>query len=643
MVKKISSALLIIGVLSAIAYFWQTYKHGKGSAPRREQVQIAVATLAAGEYHILALTGDGKLFGWGSNAKMQLGLIGGSSDTDTHAPVSHNRWRIDSVPVPNQLPSQKNWRSIFSGTNAFYAVDAAGRAWRHPFVENIYGFPQDVKDWLEKRYVQYQLFDPSIRWRTIKQTWLISAGIDTNGTLRVWDESALQPSTEYSSPDGPPVNFFTVSPENEWLDFCLNGSTIYAVAADGSLWKHEGRIAFPKTSARSPEHAADAVAPASTLALTRQNFQAQYRRVVCRENSEHVLMIDRENRLWGFGRNSFGELGDGDGDEFTPTAAVPEGQVKQLTKQRWADVAIGPAFTFGIAVDGSLWGWGSGSRGQLGIGKDEYRDVPTLIDNKYTWVAVAASYLGGAALNNRGEIFTWGQNKGGILGDGGVASRRLAPARVFGTQAWGVNLKKSDGPGSRKQDGESLKEKIGRLLAEEISRSGIGCMRDLFEFPFSTRENKAQGKIDKHCDRCKDLYNAGLLSETVEEYTDQQGQKAYDIRYELTALGRSVFLSNAGEGSTNQSGKICFGSVRLYRIDEIHAPISINGETIYGVTYTMEMVAPNPFIFDPRSKILGVETLHPGSPALYAPRKTSVVLKGDSGYVDDSFQYGTSR
>lgn len=438
--KKLILALLIIGGLGAAFKLWK-YLSKPHEAPFSSQlVENITATkgvLSAGRYHVMALTTDGEMFGWGSNSNMALGLfvVKPRSYEGDYEDEYDLMQRVESVLIPTRLPSQNDWRYIFSGPSATYAISQDGLGWWHPFIENISGAHRDVMKYLNKYYSKHQLLDSSIHWRAIKQSWKISAGIDTDGSLRMWDEQTLKPSDAYPGLDGRPVSFISASPQRKWLDFCLDGVSIWAVAEDGSLWKHEGPIIFQNNSSQFSSDAAG-VGP-SIIPLTKVDIPVRFRRVECRENATHVLMIDTKNNLWGFGRNEFGELGDGDGDGFTPNIEVPEAKIKRLTDKHWADVAIGPSVTLGIAIDGSLWGWGSSSNSQLGIGKPEYRDIPTLIDNNHTWIAVAATYLGGMALTNQGVIFTWGNNDKGLLGDGGATKLGLVPTRVIGSQIWG--------------------------------------------------------------------------------------------------------------------------------------------------------------------------------------------------------------
>ncbi len=85
-------------------------------------------------------------------------------------------------------------------------------------------------------------------------------------------------------------------------------------------------------------------------------------------------------------------------------------------------VAAGSSFTIAIATSGNLYSWGEGVSGQLGAGEDEtirlsprrfnsnmIRGIPSKIDAGSEHVVL---------LTDTGNIYTWGSNSYGQLGDG---------------------------------------------------------------------------------------------------------------------------------------------------------------------------------------------------------------------------------
>ena len=72
--------------------------------------------------------------------------------------------------------------------------------------------------------------------------------------------------------------------------------------------------------------------------------------------------IKPNGTIWGWGsNNAFGQLGDGtETDIWVPTQIT--------TSTDWQQVICGPYATFALKSNGTLWGTGNNTYGQLGIG-----------------------------------------------------------------------------------------------------------------------------------------------------------------------------------------------------------------------------------------------------------------------------------
>jgi alpha-tubulin suppressor-like RCC1 family protein len=126
------------------------------------------------------------------------------------------------------------------------------------------------------------------------------------------------------------------------------------------------------------------------------------------------------------GQNLFGQLG---------TSTPP--QVSSLDNTV-TDVAAGDYTSFAVKNDGSLWVWGSnqyGARGDGSTGGNIESPVQVPIPNRLTTPSrrgkhsVAAGAGVYAAIDTDGQVWTWGVNWNGRLGDG-TTSSRYTPARV---------------------------------------------------------------------------------------------------------------------------------------------------------------------------------------------------------------------
>lgn len=140
----------------------------------------------------------------------------------------------------------------------------------------------------------------------------------------------------------------------------------------------------------------------------------------------HGLALVSDGTVWGWGRNDYGQLGDGTGVGKTGTTRVSGLERVKL---------IGSGIRSGYAVkeDGTLWAWGQNGDGQLGDGTTIERLLPvqiTGITGNIIGLSNGLSYHA-LALTDDGKVWAWGNNDGGGLGDGTTIDR-TTPFQVPG-------------------------------------------------------------------------------------------------------------------------------------------------------------------------------------------------------------------
>src|SRR5437588_1067427 len=127
-----------------------------------------------------------------------------------------------------------------------------------------------------------------------------------------------------------------------------------------------------------------------------------------------------------WGDNTYGELGDGTlgGTRNTPV------QVNGLSGV--TAMAAGWYHSVALKSDGTVWAWGSNLDGQLGNGTTTLDSTtPVQVSGLSGVTAIAASFRHSLALKSDGTMWGWGDNTYGDLGDGTTFTRN-SPVQVSG-------------------------------------------------------------------------------------------------------------------------------------------------------------------------------------------------------------------
>jgi hypothetical protein len=204
----------------------------------------------------------------------------------------------------------------------------------------------------------------------------------------------------------------------------------------------------------------------------------------------HTCAIKQDGSLWCWGRNDYGQLGDGTNtDKTTPV---------QITSEV-SSVALGGDHTCAVKTDGSLWCWGNNDFGQLGDGTNTSRTTPVQITSGVSSVALGLHHT--CAVKTDGSLWCWGVNWYGQLGDGtntdkttpvqitsGVSSVALGRGHTCAVKTdgslwcWGVNASGQLG------DGGGWKNTPVYIMNLGSGGGGAPSIRD--ESSFGNREQK---------------------------------------------------------------------------------------------------------------------------------------------------------
>ncbi|MDP1802494.1 MAG: T9SS type A sorting domain-containing protein [Bacteroidota bacterium] len=253
------------------------------------------------------------------------------------------------------------------------------------------------------------------------QCWKLSAGkenctfaIRTDSTLWVWGNNTYGQfgnggTTSQSTP-------LKIGTENKWQSIAVGGVQSVAVKTDGTLWAWGGN----GNGELGDGTYINRDSPIQIGSATNWKSVAA--------GEAHSLALKTDGTLWAWGYGADGQLGTG---IFTaPTINTP---TMVGTSNNWQSIAAGRFYTFAIKTNGTLWGWGSNTSGQLGDGTtSNINDTPIQTGTDTDWQSVACAWGTTFAIKMDGTLWGWGQ---GYIGNGSITSE-LSPVQIGTANNW---------------------------------------------------------------------------------------------------------------------------------------------------------------------------------------------------------------
>jgi len=135
-----------------------------------------------------------------------------------------------------------------------------------------------------------------------------------------------------------------------------------------------------------------------------------------------LFALDNRGKLFGF---------------YSGTAWFPSPTFAEIPvpagATAWTSVCAGAFHVLALADDGNLYGWGQNGSGQLGQASFVYTNTPQKIAlpaGKTGWSAISAGGVHSMATTTDGQLYVWGYDGYGQLGLGDTHPNRYAPTAV---------------------------------------------------------------------------------------------------------------------------------------------------------------------------------------------------------------------
>ncbi|KAG3262427.1 HECT and RLD domain containing E3 ubiquitin protein ligase 2, transcript variant X1 [Ictidomys tridecemlineatus] len=339
----------------------------------------------------LSAGGSGTIYGWGHNHRGQLGGIEGAKV---------------KVPTPCEALATLRPVQLIGGEQTLFAVTADGKLYA-----TGYGAGGRLGIGGTESVSTPTLLE-SIQHVFIKKVAVNSGGkhclaLSSEGEVYSWGEAedGKLGHGNRSPCDRPRV--IESLRGIEVVDVAAGGAHSACVTAAGDLYTW-GKGRYGRLGHSDSE---DQLKPKLVEAL-------QGHRVVdiaCGSGDAQTLSLTDDDTVWSWGDGDYGKLGRGGSDG----CKVPM-KIDSLTGLGVIKVECGSQFSVALTKSGAVYTWGKGDYHRLGHGSDDHvrrpRQVQGLQGKKV--IAIATGSLHCVCCTEDGEVYTWGDNDEGQLGDG---------------------------------------------------------------------------------------------------------------------------------------------------------------------------------------------------------------------------------
>ena len=381
-----------------------------------------ISFIAAGTLHSIAISKAGEVYVWGNNTSGQLGLgntqetlaptkvpelsgmVSAAADSSHTILVSDSREVYTAGSNGDGRLGRSDAGLTFQKASGAGVVSASAGGWHSLIVQG----DGAVGGWGGNSYGQ---LGDSTTQNASTVSW---------NTQYYWQNLQLRADKEYRFIIGKPSlerDWSCELPDGEYT-FRLSGAGVTArlLNTDQSpisptfqtsyTCPLEGSAYFLRVSATTPQ----------IYSLKIQTSAASLDFADIAAGKGHGLAVEADGKVWSWGENTYGQLGLASENSATPMCmdAFPNKILR-----------VGAGDTHSLAVDqmGNVYAWGNNANRQLGPNvTGNQTQTPTLISSLSNIEEAEGGASFSVARNSSGQVYTWGNNTYGQLGNNTTTS-----------------------------------------------------------------------------------------------------------------------------------------------------------------------------------------------------------------------------
>jgi hypothetical protein len=342
--------------------------------------------------------------------------------------VGHNASRSSPVLVDS---GENNWKMLSGGgrdNSGEYGIKTDGTLWSWGYnYQGSLGYPNSSGS---SQSSPTQV-GTDTTWAQVGGGHICALAVKTDGTLWGWGNNGLgnlghNNETAYDSPR-------QVGTDTTWNGVSCAYRSVCATKTNGTLWTWGYNDGSCLGQNNNTNYSSPTQVGAETDWVRASARKGTY--MFASKNSSAAVgrYLDKQGELWSWGTGSAGVTGQG--NETTLSSPKQVG-----TDATWDILTPIPMSGLNVSLhtkaNGSLWAWGNGNDGKLGLNAETSYSSPKQLPGT-TWSSGYNAYSSGinghsGAVKTTGQLYVWGTNGNGSLGQND-RNERSSPVQIPGT------------------------------------------------------------------------------------------------------------------------------------------------------------------------------------------------------------------
>jgi len=363
----------------------------------------------SGDIHTCAIKTNGTLWIWGNgtNGRLGNGIITGNISTPITTFAGGTDWRFVDSSLSSSTAAIKT-----DGTLWTWGTGTNGQLGNGQFAN---------------RSTPITTFVGGTNWKQVSLSINQTIAVTTTGVVWAWGLGRVSGlGTNDARLKSTPATVF--SGNGNWRQVCSGVESFFALNSNGL----DNRL-FVFGSGKFGELGNSIVTKDNTRPEQIFGEETNWNQITLGANFSSGIKND--GTLWTWGNNTIGQLGNSTlTSSITPVTTFAGGT-------DWRQVNCAGYGVFAIKRNGTLWGWGAASGGRLGNGLTSGNSSTpiTTFAGGTNWKLINSNNNHSLSLKTDGTLWTWGAGIVGVLGiNDDTVTLRSTPVTIF---AGGTNWK----------------------------------------------------------------------------------------------------------------------------------------------------------------------------------------------------------